>query len=208
MGSFCMGLAQMDADECAIETEKQTEVSDEQAEQVVNDFKQYTDDDLTKRIQEYIDTKLSNDRFDLVSEMLRPQAEEPASEPEPEPVETNIDISGVSDFFNALSKREQMVCADFYEQLKPMLPESLAVELEDILFTEEPDVMVNNIQCDLIKLGFKVRVAEHKIKHITPCIRVDFKGEMPLELDSVKNVLTGYGYKFQSKRKNSLYFVK
>lgn len=205
MGVFSMGLAQMVADEVANEAQEQVEVSDEMVEQIVSSI---NDDDLDRRIQDYIDSKLSNDMYDIKSAMAscveKVDTEAPA-------YEDDIDTSEVSDYFNSLARSEQVVCAELYVRLKPILPKSITITLDNVLFVEEsePDSLVDSIQSDLVKLGLNVKVVEHKIKHITPCIRIDFDSDItPSNLEVVSKALESYGYKFQSKRKNSLYFVE
>lgn len=204
MGSFSMGLAQMVADEVANEAQEQVEVSDEKVEQFVSSI---NDDDLDRRIQDYIDSKLSNDMYDIKSAMAscveKVDTEAPA-------YEDDIDTSEVSDYFNSLARSERVVCAELYVRLKPILPKSITITLDNVLFVEdEPDSLVDSIQNDLDKLGVSAKVVEHKIKHITPCIRIDFESDItPSITEIVSKALESYGYKLQSKRLNSLYFVE
>lgn len=200
MGSFSMGLAQF------IAQENQDEINEIKDAQ---DSKEVVDSEID--LQSYIESRLQQDIGNRV--IVKDNHEEPVIEPEPEQAEeTELDLIDVSDYFNSLSKDEQTVCVELYVRLKPTLPKSITISLDNVLFVEDEQADTDVIQSELNELGLKVSVTEHKIKHITPCIRVDFESDLTdkdtADIDKVKKVMDKYGYKFQSKRKNSLYFVE
>lgn len=200
MGSFSMGLAQF------IAQENQNEINEIKD---VQDSEDVVDSEID--LQSYIESRLQQDIGNRV--IVKDNHEEPVIEPEPEQAEeTELDLIDVSDYFNSISKDEQAVCVELYVRLKPILPKSITITLDNVLFVEDEQADTDVIQSELNELGLKVSVTEHKIKHITPCIRVDFESDLTdkdtADIDKVKRVMDKYGYKFQSKRKNSLYFVE
>ena len=198
-----MGLAQFIAQENQDEID---EIQDKQDSVESSDSVQETDFD--SRMQSYIESMLQRDIENMV--IVKDNHEEPATEPEQ--VEESPDVNAVTDYFSSLSRDEQAVCVKLYILLKPNIPKSVTISLDNILFVEDEQSNTDVIQSELNGLGLKVSVAEHKIKHITPCIRVDFESDLTdkdvSDIEKVKKVMDKYGYRFQSKRKNSLYFVE
>lgn len=202
-----MGLAQMMADEYANETQDKEEVSEESVEQFKSDFADYVQSkDLDKRIQAYIDSKLSNDKFNLVAEMTTPKPIKDEVKVEDKPVDT----TELSAYFTSLTADNRNLCFEFYNKLKPLLPDSLKTALDTFIVASVNTTSIEDIQKAFDDLGYNVKVSAHKIKYTIPCIRIEFeeyikRGE---DLEPYKKVMEGFGYKYQSKYNNSLFFVE
>jgi hypothetical protein len=204
MGSFSMGLAQF------IAQENQKEENKEQDKKVYDSL---SNDDFESRMQKYIDSKI-----DKVVKKPKVVDEHTITIPTPKVIIPNI--GELKNYFDSLTMVEKSSYLKFYQKIKDYLLDEQKVEFDKIVdgYDEYNDTMVANntdettesMESALKEKGYNVKVSRHKIKYVTPCIRVDFDFNLKREFNSepVKEVMGEYGYKFQSRRRNSMYFVE
>lgn len=204
MGSFSMGLAQF------IAQENQKEENKEQDKKVYDSL---SNDDFESRMQKYIDSKI-----DKVVKKPKVVDEHTITIPKPKMIIPNI--GELKNYFDSLTTVEKSSYLKFYQKIKDYLLDEQKVEFDKIVdgYDEYNDTMVANntdettesMESALKEKGYNVKVSRHKIKYVTPCIRVDFDFNLKREFNSepVKEVMGEFGYKFQSRRRNSMYFVE
>lgn len=208
MGSFSMGLAQF------IAQENQKEENKEQDKKVYDSL---SNDDFESRMQKYIDSKIDK----VVKKqpiVVEKKDEHTITIPKPKMIIPNI--GELKNYFDSLTTVEKSSYLKFYQKIKDYLLDEQKVEFDKIVdgYDEYADTMVANntdettesMESALKEKGYNVKVSRHKIKYVTPCIRVDFDFNLKREFNSepVKEVMGEFGYKFQSRRRNSMYFVE
>ena len=210
MGSFSMGLAQFMAQENQKEQDK---VQDKKV------YESLSDNDFESRMQKYIDSKI--DKVVKKQPIVVEKKEEHTLTVPP----TNIVIQGknigeLKEYFDSLTPIEKSSYLKFYQKIKDYLLEQEQIEFDKIVdgYDEFNDTMVANntdettesMESALKEKGYNVKVSRHKIKYVTPCIRVDFEFNLKREynLEPVKEVMSTFGYNYQSRRRNSAYFVE
>ena len=211
MGSFSMGLAQFMAQENQKEQDK---VQDKQV------YESLSDNDFEQRMQKYIDSKI-----DKVVMKKQPIVVEKKEEHTLTVSPTNIviqdkNIGELKEYFDSLTTVEKSSYLKFYQKIKDYLLDVQQIEFDKIIdgYDEHTDIMLANktdettesMESALKEKGYNVKVSRHKIKYVTPCIRVDFEFNLKCEfnLEPVKEIMSGFGYNYQSRRRNSAYFVE
>jgi len=206
MGSFSMGLAQFMAQE------NQKEQSKEQDKKVYDSL---SNDDFEQRMQKYIDSKIVKVVKKQPIVVEKKEVENTTITPPP-----TKNIGELKEYFDSLTTVEKSAYLKFYQKIKDYLLEQEQVEFDKIIdgYDDYADTMLANntdettesMESALKEKGYNVKVSRHKIKYVTPCIRVDFEFNLKREfnLEPVKDVMNTFGYKFQSRRRNSAYFVE
>lgn len=203
MGSFSMGLAQF------IAQENQKEENKEQDKKVYDSL---SNDDFESRMQKYIDSKI-----DKVVKKPKVVDEHTITIPTPKMIIPNI--GELKNYFDSLTTVEKSSYLKFYQKIKDYLLDEQKVEFDKIVdgYDEYADTMVANntdettesMESALKEKGYNVKVSRHKIKYVTPCIRVDFEFNLKREfnLEPIKDIMGTFGYFYQSRRRNSAYFM-
>lgn len=111
------------------------------------------------------------------------------------------DEAAVEEFVRAKLKEYGLLKEPVAEEVK-----TEEVETEDV--KTEPqrksDDEIAAIEDELKSRGYDARVSRYKIKHVTPCIKVEMDGDV----EGAKGVMESLGYTYKSKYKSSYYFVK
>lgn len=196
MGDFSMGLAEFISKQSKID---ESEVLNDDVDKSKN---------LEDRIHRQIEAKIAKLKLSQGN-----QDNKVVDKPNKQVHE--YDFSLLEDCFGSMSSKDKVACLSFYNAIKDNLDDDIIACIDKIVgdFSEleesNVDDITRQIESNLIGKGFNVKVRRHKIKHVTPCIRVDFTFDLTKDfsLEPIQDVLVEYDYKYQSRRRNSAYFV-
>lgn len=211
MGSFTQGLAQMIANGF----EEQETTIQEQPEESRNELYESvkaSESDIDKRIQCYVDARLNNVSSDGINNFHQQWKENNAKN-------DKLDLNELKECFDSLTPKERLSYFRFYKRNKQDLSDKDRAVFDSVLEGYSPnadirgtdtDETTDKIESALKENGFDVKVSRHKIKYTTPCILVEFESNITkdMDLEPIKEIMGGFGYKYQSRRRNSLYFVE